>query len=144
MYQKEPITILGDALGCPTGTTTIKDVTSFKERVNQLITAQAKQQEILVHIVSILNITRYATQISRQHISIVIDAVDKMEQDVNNLYNFTNYLYTSLSYHQLILHIRSTLTNVRDPTLYWNSINTYNGLQQCSHHWNPFTSYLTN
>ena len=47
--QKEPIAILGDALKWLTGTTTTKDVTSIKKRVNQLITAQAVQQETLVH-----------------------------------------------------------------------------------------------
>ena len=41
-------------------TATTKDVNSIKEHVNQLIEAQSTQQETLVHIVSILNITRYA------------------------------------------------------------------------------------
>ena len=42
-YQMELITILGDTLSWLTGTTTTKDVTSIKKRVNQLITAQAMQ-----------------------------------------------------------------------------------------------------
>ena len=105
MDRKEPITLLGDALSWLTGTATTKDVNSIKKGVNQLITAQATQQDTLVHIVSVLNVTRYATQINRQHINIVMDAVDRMEQDVNNLYNTTNSLYTSLSYHQLVLHM---------------------------------------
>ena len=136
---------LGDALSWLTGTSTTTDVTSIKKRIHQLITAQAKQQDTLVHIVSILNITRYATQINRQHIYIVIDAVDKMEQDFNNLYNITTSLYTSLSYHQLVLHIRSILANLkRLSILQQNRIHTYNGLHWCSHHWNPFSSHLTN
>ena len=69
------------------------------------------QQETIVHIVSILNVTRYATQVNRQHINIVMDAIDKMVQDVNNIYNITTLLYTSLSYHQLVLQIRSVLVN---------------------------------
>ena len=35
--------------------------------------------------------------------------VDKMVHDVNNLYNITISLSTSLSYYQLVLHIRSVL-----------------------------------
>ena len=75
--------ILGDVLSWLMGTTTTKDFTSIKKKVNQLITAQATQQETLVHIVSILNITRYVTQINKQHINIVTDAVDKMEMEIS-------------------------------------------------------------
>ena len=54
-----------------------KDVNSIKNRVNQLIAKQHKQQETLVHIISVLNVTRYATQMNRQHINPVIDAVER-------------------------------------------------------------------
>ena len=77
-----------------------------------------------MHIVSILNVTRYATQINRQHINIVIDVVDRLEQDVNNLYNIANSLYTSLSYYQLVLHIRSILANLRDALSYIRTVST--------------------
>ena len=50
-------TFLGNALRWLTGTATTKDVNNIKECVNQLIEAQSTQQEILVHIVSILNVT---------------------------------------------------------------------------------------
>ena len=73
------------------GTATTKDVNSIKKRVNQLITAHAMQQDTLVHMVSVLNVTRYATQINRQQINIVIYAVDRMEQDVNNLYTLPTH-----------------------------------------------------
>ena len=43
-----------------------------------------------------------------------MDKVDETVQDVNNLYNLTTSLATSLSYHQLILHIRSVLANLWD------------------------------
>ena len=42
------------------GTATTKDINNIKKRVNQLIAAQSTQKEAIVHIVSILNITRYA------------------------------------------------------------------------------------
>ena len=73
---------------------------------------QSTQQEAIVHIVSILNVTRYAAQVNRQHINIIMDKVDETVHDVNNLYNLTTSLSTSLSYYQLILHIRSVLANL--------------------------------
>ena len=93
---------------------TTKDVNSIKEKVNQLTAAQSMQQEAIIHIVSILNVTRYAAQVNRQHINIIMDKVDNMVHDVNNLYNITTSLSTSLSYYQLVLHIRSVLANLWD------------------------------
>ena len=124
--RRSLLPFLGDALHWLTGTATTKDVTSIKKRVNQLITAQTMQQETIIHIVSILNITRYATQVNRQHINIVMDTVDKMVQDVNNLYNITTSLYTSLSYHhQLVLHIRSVLANLWDSLSYIRTVSMH-------------------
>ena len=96
---------LGDALSWLTGTATTKDVSSIKERVNQLITTQHNQQEPLVHVISILNVTRYATQVNRQHINIVSNAAEKTHQDITALCNITHLLYSSLSYQQIVLHI---------------------------------------
>ena len=103
---------LGDALSWLMGTTTTKDVNSIKKRVYQLIEAQSTQQETLVHVVSILNVTRYAAQVKRHNINVLMDKVNETVQDVNNLYNLTTSLATSLSYHQLLLHIRSVLANL--------------------------------
>ena len=41
-------------------------------------------------------------------------AVNKTVHDVNNLYNITTSMYTSLSCHQLVPHIRSVLANLQD------------------------------
>ena len=76
------------------------------------------QQETLVHIISILNITRYAAQVNRHSINILMDKMDETSQDVNNLYNLTTSLATSLSYHQIILYIRSVLANLQDSLNY--------------------------
>ena len=57
---------LGGGLSWPLGIATSKDVNSSKKRVNQLIATQSTQEEAIVHIVSILNITRYAAQANRQ------------------------------------------------------------------------------
>ena len=107
------------------GTPTTKDVTSIKKRVNQIITAQTMQQETIVHIVSILNITRYATEVDRQHINIIMDAIDKTVHDVNSLYNITTSLYNSLNYHQLVLHIKSVLTNLWDSLPYIRAVSMH-------------------
>ena len=53
---------LGDTLSWVTGTATTKDTNAIKTRINHLITTQQNQQETLVHVISILNVTRYATQ----------------------------------------------------------------------------------
>ena len=109
---------LADALSWFTGTATTRDVNTIKKRVNQLIAAQNVQQDTLVHVISILNITRYAAQVNRQHINIIMDTVDETVHDVNNLYNITTSLATSLSYYQLVLHIRSVLANLWDSLSY--------------------------
>ena len=54
-----------------------KHVSSIKKRVNQLISTQHTQQETLDHMISILNITRYATQVNRQCSKIVMDTVER-------------------------------------------------------------------
>ena len=86
--------------------------------MNQLTETQSAQQETLVHIISILNVTRYAAQINRHSINILMDKMDETSQDVNNLYNLATSLATSLSYHHIILYIRSVLANLRDSLSY--------------------------
>ena len=54
-----------------------------------------------------------------------MDKVDETSQDVNNLYNLTTSLATSLSYHQIILYIRSVLANLRDSLSYIKTISTH-------------------
>ena len=103
---------LGDALRWLSGTATTKEVNSIKTRINQLIATQSSQQETLVHIISILNITRYAAQVNRHSINILMDKVDDTSHDINNLYNITTSLATSIIFHQLILHIRSVFANL--------------------------------
>ena len=115
--RRNLLPFLGDALIWLTGTATTKDINSITKSVNQLITAQTAQQETIVHIVSVINVKRYAAQVNRQHINTVMNAVYKMVHDVN-ICNITTSLYTSLSYHQLVLHIRSVLANLQDSLSY--------------------------
>ena len=76
-----------------------KDVNNIKKRVHQLIEAQSTQQETLVHIVPILNVTHYAAQVNRHSINVLMDKVDETVHDVNKLYNFTTSLVISFSFH---------------------------------------------
>ena len=68
---------LWDTLSWLTRTATTKDVNNIKTRINHLITTQYNQQETQVHVISILNITRYTTQVNRQHINIVMNAAKR-------------------------------------------------------------------
>ena len=54
-----------------------------------------------------------------------MDAADKMVHDVNNLYNISTSLYTSLIYHQLVLHIRSVLANLQDSLCYVRTVSMH-------------------
>ena len=107
------------------GTATTKDINNIKKRVNQLIEVQSTQQETLVHIISILKIMPYAAQVNRHSINVLMDKVDETVHDVDNLYNLTTSLLTSLSYHQLILHIRSVLANLWDSLSYIRTVSMH-------------------
>ena len=106
-------------------TVTTKDVNSIKTRINQLIATQSSQQETLVHVISILNITRYTTQVNRHSINILMNKVDVTSHDINTLYNLTMSLATSISFHQLILHLKSVFANLHDPLNYIQMVSTH-------------------
>ena len=110
--RRSLLPFLGDALSWLTGTATTKDINAIKMRINHLITTQQKQQETLVHMISILNITRYATQVNRQHVNILMDTMKRTNQDITTLYSIMHSLYNSLSYKQIILHTRPILGNI--------------------------------
>ena len=123
--RRSLLPFLEDALSWLTGTATTRDINSIKTRINQLITTQLAQQEILVHIISILNVTRYGTQVNRHSINALMDAARATSYDINNLYNLTISLTTSINFHQLILHIRSVFANLRDSLNYIQMISTH-------------------
>ena len=123
--RRSLLPFLGDALSWLTGTATTKDINSIKTRINQLITTQLLQQETLVHIISILNVTRYAAQVNRHSINALMDAARATSYDINNLYNLTTSLTTSINFHQLILHIRSVFANIHDSLNYIQTVSTH-------------------
>ena len=71
------------------GTATTKDINSIKTQINQLIVTESSQQQALVHVISILNITRYAAQVNRHCINILMDVAEATSHNINNLYNLT-------------------------------------------------------
>ena len=84
---------------------------------------QHQQQETLVHIISILNVIRYTTQVNRQHINLVMEAVERTHHDVTMLYNITSSLYTHQDdYQQIVLHICFILANLRDSLYYMRQV----------------------
>ena len=124
-HKRSLLPFLGIALRWLTDTATTKDVNSIKTCVNQLIETQLIQQETLVHIISILNVTRYAVHINRHSINVLMDKMDETSKDVNNLYNLTTSLATSISYHQIVLYIRSVLANLQDSLSYIIKVSTH-------------------
>ena len=78
-----------------------------------------------MHIILILNITRYATQVNRHGINALMDAVRTTSHDINNLYNLTTSLATSINFHWLIPHIRSVFANLHDSLIYIQMVSTH-------------------
>ena len=123
--KKSLLPFLGAALSWLTGTATTKDIHSIKTRINQLIATQTLQCNTLVHIVSILNVTRYATQVNRHSINNLIDAIHTTSQDINNLYNLTMSLAASINFNEMILLIRSVFANLQDYLHYLQTVSTH-------------------
>ena len=126
-HRRSLLPFLRDGLSWLTGTATTKDIHSIKTRINQLITTHASQHStlVLVHITSILNITRYTTQVNRHGINTLMDAVRTTSHGINSLYNLTTSLATSINFHQMILHIRSVFANLCDSLTYIQMVSTY-------------------
>ena len=116
-HRRSLLPFLGYALSWLTGTATTKDKHRIKTRINQLIATQSSQ-ETLVHIISILNVIRYVTQVNRHSINALMDAASATLYDINNLYNLTTSLATNINFHQLLLHIRSVFANLHDSLNY--------------------------
>ena len=73
-----------------------------------------KSMKTMVHIISILNLTRYETQVNRQWINIILKELTKSNNDIRALFNITNQLATQVQVQNIILHLRAMLANLRD------------------------------
>ena len=54
-----------------------------------------------------------------------MDAVQTTSHDINNLYNLTTSLATSINFNQMILHIRSVFANLCDSLNYIQMVSTH-------------------
>ena len=63
-----------------------------------MISTQQNQQETFVHVISILNVTRYATAINWKHINVLMDTTERTQPGYNNLIQYHAF---SIQQHQL-------------------------------------------
>ena len=115
----------GDALQWLTGTATTKDMTEIRQWINILMQEQTKQQGTLVHIISILNVTQYATQVNRQKLNEIMDTFQKVNKDVNMLFNITDILTKHLRYHHVYTYAHTILAYPRDCLIYMRQVATH-------------------
>ena len=111
-----------DALKWLTGTATMRDTWEIKQHVNQLIQAQTKQQEAQVHVISILNVTRYAAQVNRQKLNELIDALQRSNEDLNRLFNITEVLTQHIRYQEMYIYMCTILAYFRDSLTYMRQV----------------------
>ena len=94
----------------------------------------------MVHIVSILNLTRYETQVNRQRINIILKELTKSNEDVKALFNITNQLATQVQVQNIILHLRAMLANLRDCTFHEAVSKSRTRIYKHCHHRYPNTT----
>ena len=111
--KRSLLPFLGDALSWLTRIATTKGVKDNKKRVNQLIETQTKQQETLVHVISILKVTRYATRVNRQHINAVMETVERTHIDTTTLHNITSSIYICINMCSILASLRDSLYYMR-------------------------------
>ena len=96
MKKQSLLPFLGSALKWLMGMATIKDIKHIKKRISSLIETQENQRKTMVHIVSILNLTCYETQVNRQQINIILRELTRYNEDIRALFNITNQLATQV------------------------------------------------
>ena len=76
--------------------------------------AQSKQQENVVHVSSILNVTRYAVQVNMQKLNEILDALQRLNEDLDRLFNITEVLTQYITYQQMYIYTHTILAYLRD------------------------------
>ena len=112
--KRSLLPFLGSALKWLTGTATTKDIKFIKKRISTLIESQDSFRKTMVHIVSILNLTCYETQVNRQRINVILRELTRSNEDIRALFNITNQLATQIQVQNIVLHLRAMLANLRD------------------------------
>ena len=116
--KKSLLPFLGDALKWLTGTATMRDTQEIKQYINQLIHKQTKQQETLVHVMSILNIIGCVAHVNSQKLNEMIDVLQGSNEDLNRLFNITEVLTQHIRYQKIYIYILIMLVYLRDSHLY--------------------------
>ena len=83
-----------------------------------MIQAQTKQEETLVHVISILNITRYATLVNKQKLNEIIEALQRSNEYLDRLFNSTEGLTQCIRYQQMNIYMHTILAYLRDTLTY--------------------------
>ena len=96
----------------------MKDMTETRWWINPLMQEQSKWQETLVDIISILNFIQYTTQVNRQKLNEVVDALQKTNEDINILFNIKDVITQHLRYHQIYTYGHTILAYLRDCPTY--------------------------
>ena len=100
----------------------MRDTWEIKQHLSQLIQAQTKQQENLIHVISILNVTRYAAQVNRQKLNEVIDALQRSNEDLDKLFKITEVLTQCIRYQQMYIYMHTILANHRGCFTYMRQV----------------------
>ena len=101
---------------------TRRDTQEIKQHINQLIQAQSKQQETLVHVISILNITRYAAQVNRQKLNEVMGTLQRSNESLDRPFNITEVLTQYIRYQQMYIYMHTILAYPRDSLTYMRQV----------------------
>ena len=119
--RRSLLPFLGDVLSWLTGTTTTKDVNSIKN-VGQYTNCNATQtgNSSTYYICFKCNQICYSGEQTAYQSN--NGCSRRTHQDVTMFYNITSSLYTSLNYQQIVLHICSILTNLRDSLYYMRQV----------------------
>ena len=115
-------TLLEDALKYLTGTATTKDTWEIKQCVSQLIPEHTIQQETLVHVISILNVTRYEVQVNRQKLNDMMDALQRWNDGLYRLFNNTKILTQCIRYQQMHIYMCDILAYLRDSLTFMRQV----------------------
>ena len=105
-----------------TGIATTRDTWEIKQHLNQLIQTEGKQQDVLVHIISILNVARYVALVNRQKLNEIMDALQGSNEDLDKLFNIIEVLTQCIRYQQMYIYICPILAYLRDSLTYMRQV----------------------
>ena len=94
----------------------------------------------MVHIISILNLTRYETQVNRQWINIILKELTKSNEDIRALFNITNQLATQVQVQNIMLPMSNARKFERLFTFYEAISKPHSGIHRYCHNQHPGTT----